>query len=57
MTEFEQYIISELVEIKVSIDRLAYELKDKDSCPNSFNIFDKRCMSCPYGDVCQRDED
>lgn len=46
-----------LFQLTKAIEKLAYELKDKDSCPNSFDFFDKRCMSCPYGDVYQRDED
>lgn len=45
-----------LYNLTKAVENVAYELKNKDSCPNSFNVFDSRCKYCPYSDICTRDE-
>lgn len=70
MTEFEQVIISELVEIKkILIDIYAntsntfqdlhnvsdYLIYDISPCPNKFDIFDHKCQVCSWRDICTKE--
>lgn len=70
MTEFEQVIISELIEIKSILTDIwaessntfqdvhsihDYLIYDVSPCPDKFDIFDHRCQVCSWKDICTKE--